>query len=48
MKFKVGYLDPEGDYNKCWVEATSIEDAKNQAKREYWDIKEFVYVEPLD
>lgn len=29
MKFRVDYLDSEGDYHKCWVEADSIEDAKN-------------------
>ena len=48
MKFKVGYLDLKDEYHKCWVEADSIEDAKNQAEREYWNIHEFIYVEPLD
>lgn len=48
MKFRVDYLDKEGDYNKCWVEASSEEDAKNQAKREYLDIQEFRYVGPLN
>jgi hypothetical protein len=48
MKFRVDYIDTEGDYHKCWVEANSIEDAKNQAEREYWNIHEFKYVGPLN
>ena len=48
MKFRVDYVDTKGDYHKCWVEADSSEDAKTQAKREYWNIKEIKYVEPLD
>lgn len=48
MKFRVDYVSQDGDYHKCWVEADSLEDAKTQAKREYWSIKEIKYVGPLD
>lgn len=48
MKFRVDYLDTEGDYHKCWVEANSIEDAKNQVRREYWNVEEIKYVGPLN
>lgn len=48
MKFRVDYLDKEGDYHKCWVEASSEEDAKDQAKSEYWNIERITYVGPLN
>ena len=48
MKYKVAYIDVDGEYQKYWVEATSIEDAENQVKREYWNVKEIKYVESLN
>jgi hypothetical protein len=44
MKFYVDYLDESGDYCHVWVDADSMDDAINQAKREYWDIDTIVNV----
>ena len=41
-KYIVKYIDNDGDLCSVWVEADSIQDAKLQVKREYWDIKEIV------
>ena len=43
-KYIVKYTDKDGDLCSVWVEATSREDAKRQARNEYWDIKDIVMV----
>lgn len=48
MKYKVTYIDIDGDYQKCWIEATSVEDARLQASQEYWNIKEIVSINRLN
>ena len=46
-KYSVRYLDKEGDSTKVWVEADSIEQAKQEVKREYWDIETIISVTPM-
>lgn len=48
MKYKVTYIDVDGDYQKCWVEATSVEDARLQVSQEYWNIKEIISINRLN
>lgn len=38
------YIDKDGDLCSVWEEATNREDAKLQARNEYWDIKDIVMV----
>lgn len=43
-KFKVTYI-PTYDHDdicSCWVEASNREDAKREARSEYWDIYEII------
>ena len=43
-KFKVTYI-PTYDHDdicSCWVEASDKEDAKREARSEYWDIYEII------
>ena len=37
-KYIVKYTDKSGDLCSIWVAADSIEEAKYQARREYWDV----------
>jgi len=46
-RFKVSYIDSEGDLTHVSVEADSREGAMQQAKSEYWDIKDIIQVAPL-
>lgn len=41
-KFIVKYIDKNDDLSSVWVTANSKEEAKREAKREYWDIKEII------
>ena len=43
-KYVVKYTDKYGDLSSVWVYASSKEDAKMQAKDEYWDIVDIVMV----
>jgi len=43
-KYLIRYLDKEGDSTKVWVEADNVEQAKQEVKREYWDIETIVSV----
>ena len=38
----ITYIDKSGDSCKIWIAADSKEEAKREAKREYWDIKEII------
>lgn len=38
----ITYIDESGDSCKIWIAADSKEEAKREAKREYWDIKEII------
>ena len=38
----ITYIDKSGDSCKIWMCANSKEEAKIEAKREYWDIKEII------
>lgn len=41
-KFIVKYIDKSDDLSSVWVNASSKEEAKSKAKREYWDIVNIV------
>ena len=41
-KFIIKYIDKSDDLSSVWVNASSKEEAKSKAKREYWDIKEII------
>lgn len=41
-KYIIKYEDKSGDLSSVWVTASSKEDAKAKAKREYWDIEEII------
>ena len=41
-KYIVKYMDKSDDLCSVWVTASSKEDAKAQARSEYWDIKEII------
>ena len=43
-KYYIDYTDKEGDLCHVWVNADSKEDAKCQAKSEYWDIDEIISI----
>lgn len=43
-EYIVKYIDKDGDLCSVWVLATNREDAKRQARNEYWDIKYIVMV----
>ena len=38
----IRYIDKSGDSCSIWVSADSKEEAKREAKREYWDIQEII------
>ena len=38
----IRYIDKSGDSCSIWISADSVEEAKKEAKREYWDIKEII------
>lgn len=42
--FIVKYIDKSGDLSSVWVAADSKEDAKQAARREYWDIVDIISV----
>lgn len=43
----VCYEDKCGDISKVWTSAETEENAIEDVKSEYWDIKEIIYVIPL-
>lgn len=43
-KFYIDYVDKGGDLCHVWVMASSKEDAKIQARQEYWDIDSIISV----
>lgn len=43
-RYVVRYTDVEGDVSAVCVEAESVEDAKIQARNDYWDIKGIINV----
>lgn len=43
-KFIIKYIDKSDDLSSVWVNANSREEAKQVARREYWDIKDIVMV----
>lgn len=43
-KFHVDYIDKSDDLCHVWVTAINEEDAIEQVKQEYWDIKRIVQV----
>lgn len=42
MVYYIDYIDSSGDVSHVWVNASSKEEAKKEAKREYHDIKEII------
>ena len=38
----ITYIDKSGDSCSIWIVADSKEEAKREAKREYWDIEEII------
>jgi hypothetical protein len=46
-KYMVKYTDKSGDLSSVWVYAGSKEEAKQNAKNEYWDIVDIVMVSKL-
>jgi hypothetical protein len=46
-RWKVSYKDKYEDLTNVWVYADDKEDAKRQARREYWDIERIIDVVPL-
>lgn len=48
MKYKVTYINVDGDYQKCWLDATSVEDARVHVSQAYWDIKEIISITRLN
>jgi len=44
LTYYVDYEDKDGDLCHVWVEATSVEDAENQVRHEYWDVNEIINV----
>ena len=46
-KYIVKYTDKRGDLSSVWVYANSVEEAKQNAKNEYWDIVDIVMVSKL-
>lgn len=46
-KYLVKYTDKHGDLTSVWVYASSKEDAKAQAKNEYWDIVDILMVSKM-
>jgi hypothetical protein len=46
--YYIDYIDNEDDLCHVWVEASSKKEAEREAKSEYWDIDEIVYVEPMN
>lgn len=49
-KFKVTYIPTYDNEDVCsvWVKANNIQDAKKEARSEYWDIKEIVSCYEID
>lgn len=43
-KWIICYEDNYGDTSKVWTSAETEEDAIEDVKSEYWDIKEIIYV----
>ena len=43
-KYYIDYIDKSGDLCHVWVMASSKDDAKQQARREYWDIGKIIQV----
>ena len=43
-RFNIDYIDKSGDLCHVWVTAASKEDAKIQARHEYWDIAQIISV----
>lgn len=46
-KWIVCYEDKSGDTSKVWLYANSADEAAEEAKREYWDIEEILYVKEM-
>lgn len=44
MKYKITYIAKDGDCCSVWTEASSVSEAKSNAKSEYWDIQEIIDV----
>ena len=43
-KFIIKYIDKSDDLSSVWVTASSKDEAKKVARREYWDIVDIVTV----
>lgn len=46
-KWKICYREKAGDIANVWVYAETRDEAKREAKREYWDIDYIIEVRPL-
>lgn len=44
MKYYVTYNSADGDCTTVWVNADSIDEAKNVAMHDYWDIMEIINI----
>lgn len=47
-EFSITYLTPDGDTSTVWLNAEDLEDAKQKATEEYWDISEIIIVKPIN
>lgn len=43
-KYYIDYISKDDDYCHIWVMANSKEEAEQNARQEYWDIKEIVNI----
>ena len=46
-KYSITYQTLEGDTSNVWVNAYSKEEAKEEVKREYWDVQEILIVKEI-
>ena len=44
MKYIIDYRTLEGDLAHVWLDARSKNDAKEQLRREYWDVLEIIQI----
>lgn len=43
-KYYINYIDKNGDSCRVWTRAHNAQEAKENAKQEYWDIQDIVSV----
>lgn len=46
-RYKIWYTTLENDHTSVWLEAFSEDDAKDELRREYWDVLSIDLIEEI-